>query len=78
MKRFACELEFISRISNDGLSIEKLENHNQSDYEGKELYKLRPLSLSKETYIASSMSTYVVKLKNQPKIFKTLKEQQTK
>lgn len=74
MERFACELDFISRISNDGLSIEKLENHNLSDYEGKEIYKLRPLSLSKETYIASSMSTYVVKLKNQPKIFKTLIE----
>ena len=75
MKRFASELEFISRISNDGLTIEKLENNTLTEYEKKELYKLTPLSISKETYIASSMSTYVVKLKNPPQIFKTLKDQ---
>lgn len=75
MKRFASELEFISIISNDGLSIKNVEEITLSDYEKKEIYKLTSLSISKQTYIASSMSTYVVRLKNPPKIFKTLSAQ---
>jgi hypothetical protein len=67
MKRYASELIFISRISADGESVSLNVENNLTEYERKEIYKLRPLSISKKTWIASSMSTYVVKLKNDPK-----------
>jgi len=67
MKRFATELEFISRIDGSGLSLSKLsneENKERQQCKFDRIYKLKPLSLSNKTYIASSVSTYVVKLKN--------------
>jgi len=64
MKKFASELEFISRISADGKSIVLDVSNELTDYEKKELFKLNSLSISNGTYIASSMSTYVVKFKN--------------
>ena len=66
MRRYASELIFVSRISADGKSISLDVENELSEYEKKEIYKLTPLSISKKTWIASSMSTYVVKLKNGP------------
>ena len=63
MKRYGTELIFISRISGDG---KKIEDADISDYEKKDLFNLTCLSISNGTYIASSMSSYVVKLKNPP------------
>lgn len=67
MKRFATELEFISRINSDGDSITNIfaeENKTIQNCQFDKIYKLRPLSLTHKTFIASSMNTYVVKLKN--------------
>lgn len=63
MERFGTELIFISRISGDGKRIEDI---SVSNYEQKDIFKLTCLSISNGTYIASSMSTYIVKLKNPP------------
>lgn len=66
MKRFASELIFISRISGDGKQIEILDDSTISEYDRKDIYTLTSLSISNRTYIASGMSSYVVKLKNPP------------
>lgn len=67
MKRFGSELIFISRISGDGKRIEIIENIDITGTTTEELYELNSLSISNGTYIASGMSTYVVKLKNPPR-----------
>lgn len=67
MERFGSELIFISRISGDGKKIESVELKEFVDYCKTELFKLNSLSISNGTYIASGMSSYVVKLKNPPK-----------
>ena len=67
MERFGSELIFISRISGDGKKIEPVEIKEFVDYCKTELFKLNCLSISKGTYIASGMSSYVVKLKNPPR-----------
>jgi hypothetical protein len=67
MERFGSELIFISIISGDGEKIELIENEEATKFCQKELYKLNSLSISRGTYIASGMSSYVVKLKNPPR-----------
>lgn len=67
MERFGSELIFISRIFGNGKQIEIIENATNKTYSETELYKLNSLSISNGTYIASGMSSYVVKLKNPPK-----------
>lgn len=67
MKRFGSELIFISRIYSDGHTIELLKKDEPPTYSETELYKLNCLSISHGTYIASGMSSYVVKLKNPPR-----------
>ena len=67
MERFGSELIFISRISSDGKKIEVIEDKETTKFCHKELYKLNCLSISCGTYIASGMSSYVVKLKNPPR-----------
>lgn len=67
MERFGSELIFISRISGDGKKIEPVELKEFVDYCKLELFKLNSLSISNGTYIASGMSSYVVKLKNPPR-----------
>jgi len=66
MERFGSELVFISRIKGDGKSIETMSDNELSEYDKKEVFELNSLSISNGTYIASGMSSYVVKLKNPP------------
>lgn len=66
MERFGSELIFISQISGDGKEITNLVDSEISNYDKKEIYKLNSLSISNGTYIASGMSSYVVRLKNPP------------
>ncbi len=67
MERFGSELIFISQILGDGKKLELVDDVLISDYCKKEIYKLNSLSISNQTYIASGMSSYVVKLKNPPR-----------
>lgn len=70
MERFGSELDFISRISEDGIEIKVLNEENKekiSNLLKKEVFKLSNLSLSNKTFIASGFNSYVVKLKNPPK-----------
>jgi len=67
MERFGSELIFISQISQDGKKVEILDDSSISDFGKTEIYKLNSLSMSYGTYIASGMSSYVVRLKNPPK-----------
>lgn len=66
MERFGSELIFISRISGDGKKTELIDD-SEMDYDKKEIFKLNSLSITNGTYIASGMSSYVVKLKNPPR-----------
>lgn len=66
MERFGSELIFISRIFGDGKQIEVFNDCTTKTHSTNELYKLNSLSISNGTYIASGMSSYVVKLKNPP------------
>lgn len=66
MERFGSELIFISRIFCDGKQIEVFNDCTTVTHSTNELYKLNSLSISNGTYIASGMSSYVVKLKNPP------------
>lgn len=72
MERFGSELIFISTISGDGKSLqlcdEKEEGEERKEWRNKEVFKLNSLSMSNRTFIASGMTSYVVKLKNDPKI----------
>ena len=67
MKRYGSELIFISRIFGNGKQIEIIEDIDITGTSTEELYELNSLSISNGTYIASGISTYVVKLKNPPK-----------
>ena len=58
------ELIFISRIHKQGYGIEVVSNHKMQDLYGKDDFQINCLSISKGTYIASGMSTFVVKLKS--------------
>ena len=67
MERFGSELIFISRIAGNGENIYPVEHEEANKFCKTETYKLTSLSLSNGTYIASGMSSYVVKLKNPPR-----------
>lgn len=67
MKRYGSELIFISRIFGNGKQIEIIEDVDISGTIKETLFELNSLSISNGTFIASSMSTYVVKLKNPPR-----------
>lgn len=62
MKRFGKELEFISWIKRDGSGVDKVtEAHIEVMKD--EVFKVRRLSISHDTYIASGFNSFVVKLK---------------
>jgi hypothetical protein len=62
MKYKASELEFISQINRDGKGVELLNGKEQ--YCFSEKFKLKCLSISKKTFIATdNMNHYVVKIK---------------
>ncbi len=66
MQKQSKDLEFISQIKRDGKEISiisETENKDLQNPQFKEKYKLNPLSLSEETFIASGFNSYVVKLK---------------
>ena len=64
MKRYGYELEFISEIKRDGSGVDMLNDKNIT-YAKKEIFKLQCLSLTKKTYIASNMNSFVVRLKGE-------------
>lgn len=67
MKRYGSELLFISRIKKDGSGVDPINNlEDLVKMSQGTLFELRPLSITHETYVASEMSTFVVKLKNPP------------
>ncbi len=61
MKKKGKELIFISRINSDGSGVEVVENIWK--YLQEEEFDLTCLSMSKGTYIASRMNSFIVKLK---------------
>lgn len=66
MTKKAKDLEFISKIKSDGKGvciISEIQNNDLQNPKFIEKYKLNPLSLSEETFIASGFNSYVVKLK---------------
>jgi len=65
MKRYGSELEFISRINSDGLTVETVDEATMQAFEDKQ-FELNRLSISEGTYIASGFNSFVVKLKNPP------------
>lgn len=67
MKRYGSELIFISRIFGSGKAIEIIEDIDMTGTATEEVYELNSLSISNQTYVASGMATYVVKLKNPPR-----------
>lgn len=67
MDRYGSELIFISRISGTGKHIEILQNDKTERFTNDEKFELNSLSISNGTYIASGMSSYVVRLKNPPR-----------
>jgi len=62
MKKQAHELIFISQIHRDGSGVTMLPADYTPHPETEE-YELQRLSLTLNTYIASSMNSYVVKIK---------------
>lgn len=56
------ELHFVSVIHRDGSGTTNVENEDMSHYYN-DLFKITCLSISKGTYIASEMNSYVVKYK---------------
>lgn len=60
--RKGTDLIFICRINRDGSGVEKL-TEKQIDSFKKYNYKLIRLSITENTYIASNMSLFVVKIK---------------
>lgn len=65
MKRYGCELEFISRINSDGLTVETVDEATEQAMRDN-VYQLNRLSISEDTYIANGFNSFVVKLKNSP------------
>ena len=72
MKLKAKDLEFVSQIIRDGSGTKKvpesyikamLKNRLMKD----ELFKVRRLSITEDTYIAMAFNSFVVRLKNNPK-----------
>lgn len=60
------DLKFISVIHRDGSGTTNVENDDMSHYDN-DYFRMSHLSLSRGTYIASEMNSYVVKLKNKEK-----------
>lgn len=64
MKKHAKELQFINRIKGDGSGVIEVDNQTIAFYERIDaVFELKPLSLTKGTFIAYHTFTYVVKLK---------------
>jgi len=63
MTKQANELIFISQIHRDGIGVTMLPA-DYTPHPATEEYELQRLSLTANTYIASSMNSYVVKIKN--------------
>jgi hypothetical protein len=64
MDRYGRELHFISRISGDGKKLKNIENEEVAKHLNQQVFIMNCLSISNQTFIASAMSTYVVRLKN--------------
>lgn len=64
MKRYGSELKFLCRIKPDGSGLEKVEDNLYAT----DLFKLNCLSITNRTWIASGMSSFIVKLKNDPNL----------
>ena len=64
MDRYGRELHFISRISGDGKKLENIENEEVPEHLNQEVFTMNCLSITNQTFIASGMSSYVVRLKN--------------
>lgn len=62
MRKKGKNLVFISRILRDGKNVEIIEEFPK--HLSKELFELKPLSLTKKTFIASGFNTYVVRIKS--------------
>lgn len=63
MKRYRTEPIFIGQLRSDG---ERVIEPSTADWLYDDNYEVRPLSISKGTYLAFSGATYIVKLKNSP------------
>jgi len=63
MTKQANELIFISQIHRDGKGVKMLPD-DYTPHPEDEQYELQRLSLTANTYIASSINSYVVKIKN--------------
>lgn len=62
MKKKGSELEFISRIIGDGKSLADIpEKH--VDFMKDEMFKLKRLSITNDTYLGFNFNVFVVKLK---------------
>lgn len=61
MKLAGKDLQFISRILRDGSGTEPTEDMEFAD---NDIFKVRCLSISYETYIAIGFNSYVVKIKD--------------
>jgi hypothetical protein len=59
--KLGSELIFISKINRDGKSLEILCKTPKSELGT--VFKITPLSLSSETFIASEFNSYIVKIK---------------
>lgn len=66
MERYGSELLFISVIAADGFSLDTCISKKTIELLSEEKFTLNSLSISKRTYIASGINSYVVKLKNPP------------
>ena len=64
MKKKGSELEFISQILKDGSRTEKLKDDYVAMMDD-DVFSLTCLSLTYETYIASGLNSFVVKIKTQ-------------
>jgi hypothetical protein len=66
MKKKGSELIFISRIKRDGSGVELLDTPDgktEIELSQNDMFEINCLSISKGTYIASEMNSYVVKLR---------------
>ena len=69
MKRYGRELDFISIIHPEGKKLETIEDKEVREHMNEEVFTLNSLSIGNQTFIASGMNSFVVRLKN-PRIIK--------
>ncbi|PXX26268.1 hypothetical protein C7967_11529 [Thalassospira sp. 11-3] len=62
MKKKGKKLIFISKISNDGLALSLVTKDHAKEIKN-DIFKLTPLSLSEQTFIAKDFHSFVVKIK---------------